>query len=84
LAILKASVGVKMELVPLAYPLPYGENLSEVEALHLILAHDLFNELRSLLAIIKNLVILKLKFCLLFDKKNDVIWTKQQKRKTNH
>ena len=56
MAILKASVGVKMELVPLAYPLPYGENLSEVEALHLILAHDLFNELRSLLAIIKNLV----------------------------
>ena len=49
-------MGVKMELVPLAYPLPYGENLSEVEALHLILAHDLFNELRSLLAIIKNLV----------------------------
>lgn len=55
LAILKASLGVKMEMVPLAYPLPYGEYLSEVEALHLILAHDLFNELRSLLVVIKNL-----------------------------
>jgi len=25
-----------MELVPIAYPLPYGENLEEVEALHLV------------------------------------------------
>ena len=34
----------------MAYPLPYGEYLGEVEALHLILAHDLYSELRSLIA----------------------------------
>ena len=33
----------------MAYPLPYGEYLGEVEALHLILAHDLYTELRSLI-----------------------------------
>lgn len=36
LAVLKASSSVKMDLVPIAYPLPYGENLEEVEALHLV------------------------------------------------
>ena len=34
----------------MAYPLPYGEYLGEVEALHLILAHDLYTELRSLIS----------------------------------
>ena len=34
----------------MAYPLPYGEYLGEVEALHLILAHDLYTELRSLVS----------------------------------
>ena len=33
----------------------YGEYLGEVEALHLILAHDLYNELRSLLSHIQGL-----------------------------
>ena len=28
--------------------LPYGEFLGEIEALHLIIAHDLYNELKSL------------------------------------
>ena len=39
----------------MAYPLPYGEYLGEVEALHLILAHDLYNELRALLSHIQSL-----------------------------
>ena len=34
----------------MAYPLPYGEFLEEVEALHLILAHDMYSELRSIIA----------------------------------
>ncbi len=36
--------------LPSAYPLPYGEYLSEVEALHLILAHDLYNELKEIVS----------------------------------
>ena len=78
MAIMKASVGLNLETVPSAYPLPYGEYLGkleatdlaaglgdldfnilviagEVEALHLILAHDLYNELRTLLSHIQNL-----------------------------
>lgn len=46
-AILKASAVVDLSALPAAFPLPYGEYLGEVEALHLILAHDLYNELRS-------------------------------------
>ena len=38
-----------LETAPMAYPLPYGEYLGEVEALHLILAHDLYTELRSII-----------------------------------
>ena len=34
----------------MAYPLPYGEYLGEVEALHLILAHDLYTELRQIIS----------------------------------
>ena len=38
-----------LDTAPMAYPLPYGEYLGEVEALHLILAHDLYTELRSII-----------------------------------
>ena len=55
LSVFKAAVSVNLETVPPAYPLPYGEYLGEVEALHLILAHDLYNELRSLLSHIQGL-----------------------------
>ena len=55
LSVLKAAVSVNLEAVPMAYPLPYGEYLGEVEALHLILAHDLYNELRALLSHIQSL-----------------------------
>ena len=55
LSVFKAAVSVNLEAVPMAYPLPYGEYLGEVEALHLILAHDLYNELRGLLSHIQSL-----------------------------
>lgn len=55
LSVFKAAVSVNLEAVPMAYPLPYGEYLGEVEALHLILAHDLYNELRALLSDIQSL-----------------------------
>ncbi|XP_040573883.1 uncharacterized protein [Lepeophtheirus salmonis] len=64
-AILRASVGFNPESAPAAYPLPYGEYLGEIEALHLILAHDLYNELRSLLAHIQELDIRELHVMLL-------------------
>ena len=48
-----------LETAPMAYPLPYGEYLGEVEALHLILAHDLYTELRS---IIGHVQVLLMKF----------------------
>ena len=32
-----------------AFPLPYGENLGETEAFHLITAHELYTELRTLI-----------------------------------
>ena len=41
--------------LPDAYPLPYGEYLDEVEAVHLIQAHDYYNELKSLAAHVQNL-----------------------------
>ena len=56
-AILKASTSVDLANLPAAYPLPYGEYLGEVEALHLIQAHDLYNELRSLVSDIQGLEI---------------------------
>jgi hypothetical protein len=31
--------------MPVAYPLPYGEYLAETEALQLLTAYDLYNEL---------------------------------------
>jgi len=55
LAILKASVCLDLTSVPPAYPLPYGEYLGEIEALHLILAHDLYNELLGLMVLIQKL-----------------------------
>ncbi len=55
LSVFKAAVSVNLEAVPMAYPLPYNEYLEEVEALHLILAHDLYNELRALLSHIQSL-----------------------------
>lgn len=41
--------------LPAAYPLPYGEYLDEVEAVHLIQAHDYYNELKSLAAQVQDL-----------------------------
>lgn len=55
LSIFKASVSVDLNNTPTAFPLPYGEYLDEVEALHLILAHDLYNELRSLISHIQSI-----------------------------
>lgn len=55
LAILKASVGLDLGGCPVAYPLPYGENLGETEALHLITAHDLYNQLRAIIGNIQSL-----------------------------
>ena len=56
-AILRAATCVNLETLPAAYPLPYGEYLGEVEALHLILAHDLYNGLRSLIGEVQGLEI---------------------------
>ena len=41
--------------LPNPYPLPYGEYLGEVEAVHLILAHDLYNELREIVGAVQEL-----------------------------
>ena len=41
--------------LPNPYPLPYGEYLGEVEAVHLILAHDLYNELREIVRAVQEL-----------------------------
>ena len=48
-----------MELgnLPNPYPLPYGEDLGEVEAVHLILAHDLYNELREIVGALQELTL---------------------------
>ena len=48
-----------LDTAPMAYPLPYGEYLGEVEALHLILAHDLYTELRSIIGHVQ-VIIMKL------------------------
>jgi hypothetical protein len=49
----QASVGLDLPSMPAAYPLPYGEYLAETEALQLLTAHDLYNELRNLIASIQ-------------------------------
>ena len=54
-AVLKAAASVDLAAVPAAFPLPYGEYLGEVEALQLILAHDLYNELRNLIASVQEI-----------------------------
>ena len=53
------SFELDLETAPMAYPLPYGEYLGEVEALHLILAHDLYTELRSIIGHVQ-VIIMKL------------------------
>eukprot|EP00090_Calanus_glacialis_P000847 TRINITY_DN10598_c0_g1_i1.p1 TRINITY_DN10598_c0_g1~~TRINITY_DN10598_c0_g1_i1.p1 ORF type:complete len:473 (+),score=138.14 TRINITY_DN10598_c0_g1_i1:101-1519(+) len=65
LTILKASIGLDLSGCPVAFPLPYGENLGETEALHLITAHELYNELRSVMASIQALGIRELPVMLL-------------------
>ena len=65
LTILKASIGLDLSGCPVAFPLPYGENLGETEALHLITAHELYNELRSVMANIQSLGIRELPVMLL-------------------
>jgi len=51
LAILRAAASsADFSALPAAYPLPYGETLGDVEALQLVLAHDLYNELKGLVA----------------------------------
>ena len=55
LSIIRASVGVDISQAAPARSLPYGESLGELEALHLILAHDLYNELKGLIAQIQQL-----------------------------
>ncbi len=47
-SILRATACADLSSLPSAYPLPYGEYLGDVEALHLVLAHDLYNELKAL------------------------------------
>ena len=44
--------------MPVAYPLPYGEYLAETEALQLLTAHDLYNELRTTFASVQVLYVL--------------------------
>ena len=46
-------MGLELGSMPVAYPLPYGEYLAETEALQLLTAHDLYNELRNLIASIQ-------------------------------
>ena len=52
---LQASSTVDLTNLPSPYPLPYGEYLGEVEAVHLILAHDLYNELREIVRAVQEL-----------------------------
>ena len=51
--VVQASVGLDLAGCPVAYPLPYGEYLDETEALHLITAHDLYNQLRNIISTIQ-------------------------------
>ncbi len=53
--LLQASAFVDVTTLPDAYPLPYGEYLDEVEAVHLIQAHDYYNELKSLASHVQSL-----------------------------
>ena len=46
---------VDLSTMPSAYPLPVGEFLSEINALHLIMAHDLYNEMRCILSKLQTL-----------------------------
>ena len=46
--IMKASISIDLSRCQAAFPLPYGENLGETEAFHLITAHELYTELRGL------------------------------------
>ena len=52
---MQASSTVDLTNLPNPYPLPYGEYLGEVEAVHLILAHDLYNELREIVGAVQEL-----------------------------
>ena len=45
--------------------LPYGEFLGEIEALHLIIAHDLYNELKTLIEELQRLGLCELPINLL-------------------
>ena len=47
--ILKAAISVDLARCQNPFPLPYGENLGETEAFHLITAHELYTELRALI-----------------------------------
>ena len=49
LVTLKSSLSIDLNRVPEPSPLPCGQNLGEVEAIHLILAHDMYMELRNLI-----------------------------------
>jgi len=65
LSILKASLGLNLSSCPVAFPLPCGENLGEVEALHLITAHELYNQLRGVMQNVQELGIRELPVMLL-------------------
>ena len=43
-------LGVDLRRCQNAFPLPYGENLGETEAFHLIRAFELYNELKNLIS----------------------------------
>ena len=47
--IMKAAISVDLSRCQTAFPLPYGENLGETEAFHLITAHELYTELRGII-----------------------------------
>ena len=55
-SVLRAAAGADLASLPAAYPLPYGEYLGDVEALHLVLAHDLYNELKGLVGQLQGVV----------------------------
>ena len=57
LCLFQASSTVELGNLPNPYPLPYGEDLGEVEAVHLILAHDLYNELREIVGALQELTL---------------------------
>ena len=57
MCLFQASSTVELGNLPNPYPLPYGEDLGEVEAVHLILAHDLYNELREIVGALQELTL---------------------------